>query len=78
MPSKYFVARGEGVVTDITPASAGWGYSGLRVVDLAPGESTEFVADGIEFIVLPLSGLPSLHWPWVPAHRVPPWPNSMR
>ena len=56
MPSKYFVPHGNGVVTNITPDSAGWGYSGLTVIDLAAGESTEFVAEGIEFIVLPLSG----------------------
>ena len=56
MSSKYFVPAGVGVVTDITPESAHWGYSGLKVVDLAAGESTEFVADGIEFIVLPLAG----------------------
>ena len=26
----------------ITPESAGWGYSSLRVVTLAPGQSIEF------------------------------------
>ena len=56
MTSKYLVAAGKGVVTDITPTSAGWGHSGLKVVDLEAGESTEFTADGIEFLVFPLSG----------------------
>jgi len=59
MPSEHLVpanAAGNNVVTDITPASANWGYSGLKVVDLEAGESTEFTADGIEFIVFPLSG----------------------
>ena len=54
--NKYFRPAGAGLVTDITPDNAGWGWSGLRVVDLAPGESTVFAAEGIEFIVLPLSG----------------------
>ena len=59
MPSEYLVpanVAGNNVVTDITPASANWGYSGLKVVDLEAGETTEFTADGIEFIVFPLSG----------------------
>ena len=53
---EYFRAAGKGVVTDIDPENAGWGWSGLRVIDLAPGESTRFDADGVECIVLPLSG----------------------
>ena len=40
----------------IDPASAGWGYSGLRVIDLAPGESVTVDSDGTEFLALPLSG----------------------
>jgi len=56
MTQRFFRAAAQGVVTDIDPESAGWGWSGLRVVDLAPGESLDFDADGIEFLVLPLSG----------------------
>lgn len=41
---------------DVTPESAGWGYSGLRVVHLAPGGSHTFDSGGSEWIVLPLSG----------------------
>lgn len=41
---------------DITPQSAGWGWSGLRVATLAPGESVTVASDGTEFLVLPLSG----------------------
>ena len=40
----------------ITPESAGWGYSSLRVLTLAPGESVEFDTESDEMIVLPLSG----------------------
>jgi 5-deoxy-glucuronate isomerase len=42
--------------TDITPESAGWGYSGLRVVELAPGGSVEIRTGKDELLVLPLSG----------------------
>ncbi|HEY4991940.1 MAG TPA: 5-deoxy-glucuronate isomerase [Nakamurella sp.] len=40
----------------ITPESAGWGYSSLRVVTLPPGGSVEFGTGPDEMIVLPLSG----------------------
>jgi 5-deoxy-glucuronate isomerase len=40
----------------ITPESAGWGYSSLRVLTLAPGQSVEFDTESDEMIVLPLSG----------------------
>ena len=40
----------------ITPESAGWGYSSLRIVTLAAGESFEFATGSDEMIVLPLSG----------------------
>jgi len=40
----------------ITPESAGWGYSSLRVVTLAPGETLDFATGSDEMIVLPLSG----------------------
>lgn len=56
MSSKYFRKAGEGVVTDIDPDNAGWGWSGLKVVDLAPGESTTCTSNGTEFLVFPLWG----------------------
>jgi 5-deoxy-glucuronate isomerase len=41
---------------EIDPASAGWGYSSLRVLDLAPGASHRFTTGGDETLVLPLAG----------------------
>ncbi|MFI7870237.1 5-deoxy-glucuronate isomerase [Streptomyces salinarius] len=41
---------------DVTPGSAGWGYSSLRVVHLPPGGSHTFDSGDSEWIVLPLSG----------------------
>ncbi len=41
---------------EVTPESAGWDYSGLRIVTLGPGEAGEFDTRGDEVIVLPLSG----------------------
>src|SRR4029079_15421236 len=40
----------------ITPGSAGWGYSGLRVLELAPGGAHTFATGDDEVIVLPLAG----------------------
>ncbi|MFJ8806942.1 5-deoxy-glucuronate isomerase [Streptomyces sp. NPDC102490] len=40
----------------VTPESAGWGYSGLRVLTLAPGAGHTFDSGESEWIVLPLSG----------------------
>jgi 5-deoxy-glucuronate isomerase len=45
-----------GVQLEITPETAGWGWSGLRVVALRPGESFTFETAESEVIVLPLSG----------------------
>lgn len=41
---------------DITPVSAGWGYSGLRTITLQPGESHAFTCAGLELLIIPLSG----------------------
>ncbi|MFF9670375.1 5-deoxy-glucuronate isomerase [Streptomyces eurythermus] len=41
---------------DIGPETAGWTYSGLRVVELAPGGSHTFATGDSEWIVLPLQG----------------------
>ena len=40
----------------ITPETAGWGYSSLRVVTIEPGASVEFGTESDEMIALPLSG----------------------
>jgi len=40
----------------ITPKSAGWGYSGLRVLNLPAGGSAEFDTGSEEMVLLPLSG----------------------
>ncbi|WP_395728469.1 5-deoxy-glucuronate isomerase [Nakamurella sp.] len=39
----------------ITPESAGWGYSSLRVITLRPGQRVEFATGQSEWIVLPLT-----------------------
>jgi 5-deoxy-glucuronate isomerase len=40
----------------VTPENAGWGYSSLRVLELAAGESVTFATGPDEMVVLPLSG----------------------
>jgi 5-deoxy-glucuronate isomerase len=40
----------------VTPESAGWAFSGLRVIELVPGESRSFDTGPDEMVVLPLSG----------------------
>lgn len=40
----------------VTPESAGWGYSSLRVLTLAPGVDVTFDTGEHEMIALPLSG----------------------
>ena len=41
---------------EVTPESAGWRYSGLRVLELAAGGEHSFETGGFECLVLPLSG----------------------
>ena len=41
---------------EITPTSAGWGYSSLRVTTLDAGAEHRFSCEGEEIIVVPLSG----------------------
>jgi 5-deoxy-glucuronate isomerase len=41
---------------DVTPESAGWGYSGLRVVELAPGGEYRCATGHDEVVVVPLAG----------------------
>jgi 5-deoxy-glucuronate isomerase len=46
----------DGFSVDISPASAGWDYSSLKVLTLAAGRTTTFATERSEWIVLPLSG----------------------
>jgi 5-deoxy-glucuronate isomerase len=46
--------RPEAVV--VTPDNAGWDYSGLRILHLAPGETFDLATADQETIVVPLSG----------------------
>jgi len=41
---------------EVTPQSAGWGYSSLRVLSLGPGQSRELDTAGEEMFVVPLAG----------------------
>ena len=43
-------------VREITPESAGWGYSGLRIVELGEGQSETIATEGSEYVVVSLSG----------------------
>ncbi|MFI7548012.1 5-deoxy-glucuronate isomerase [Actinoplanes sp. NPDC049599] len=49
-------AESKPFVTVVTPESAGWGFSGLRIVDLAIGARVSFATGADEMIVLPLAG----------------------
>ncbi|WP_405733755.1 5-deoxy-glucuronate isomerase [Streptomyces sp. NBC_01537] len=40
----------------VTPESAGWGHSGLRILTLGPGQAHTLFTGEFEFLVLPLSG----------------------
>jgi len=57
---KLVIRRGETASGDlelvITPESAGWGYSSLRVLNLPAGGSAEFETGQDEMVLLPLSG----------------------
>jgi len=46
----------DGWTCAVTPEDAGWAYSGLRVLELAPGGSRTFVTGPDEMLVLPLRG----------------------
>ena len=49
-------AAGEGLDLEVTPESAGWGYSSLRVLTLAPGGSQRIDTGEDEIFVVPLQG----------------------
>lgn len=58
--SKYHLPQGTSADgpydLQITPESAGWGYSGLRILTLRPGEAHALSTGESEFLVLPLTG----------------------
>ena len=60
MNDKHIVRRGESADAAfslvVTPESAGWGYSGLRVLELAAVGSATFDTGEDETLVLPLAG----------------------
>ncbi|WP_332664093.1 5-deoxy-glucuronate isomerase [Aeromicrobium sp.] len=41
---------------EVTPESAGWTYCGLRILELAAGQSETMATDGSEYVVLSLGG----------------------
>jgi 5-deoxy-glucuronate isomerase len=49
-------AGADGFDLVVTPESAGWGFSGLRTLTLAPGARHTFATGADELLVLPLSG----------------------
>jgi 5-deoxy-glucuronate isomerase len=60
MNEKLYLPRGttaDGAWSlQVTPEQAGWAYSGLRVLELAPGGAHAFATGGEELVVLPLAG----------------------
>ena len=59
MESRYLLpygVSGSGYEVNVTPESAGWGYSSLKIISLEPTSSHRFQTDSDEVIVLPLSG----------------------
>ena len=58
--SRYVIRAGElahdSYELDLTPERAGWEWSSLRVVALAPGKPLTVPAGEHEYLVLPLSG----------------------
>lgn len=49
-------AEADGDPLVITPESAGWRYTGLRIVELGPGEARDLATARDEILVLPLRG----------------------
>jgi 5-deoxy-glucuronate isomerase len=54
--TRSFVVRRVDEPVEITPASAGWERSGLRILELAPGASGRVVCGVAEVVLLSLSG----------------------
>lgn len=62
--SRHLLRHGDSATTrfalQITPKSAGWAHSGLRIVELAAGGSVELDTADSEFVVISLSGAASI------------------
>ena len=60
MNSKLYLPAGSAAAgaydVEVTPESAGWGHTSLKIVTLPPGGSHEFATGDDEVIVLPLRG----------------------
>jgi 5-deoxy-glucuronate isomerase len=60
MESRYLLRSGftgsGSVEVEVTPESAGWGYSSLKIISLEPAGSHRFQTAADEVIVLPLNG----------------------
>jgi 5-deoxy-glucuronate isomerase len=60
MKSEFYLpagtAGGGAYEVEVTPESAGWGYSSLRIVQIAAGGTYQFSSAGDEVVVVPLSG----------------------
>ncbi|MGH3588972.1 MAG: 5-deoxy-glucuronate isomerase, partial [Pseudonocardia sp.] len=63
--TKHLIRRGETgegpFSLVVTPESAGWGFSSLRVLELPVGGSATFATGPDEMVVLPLSGGCTVH-----------------
>ncbi len=58
---RYLIRATDGpIITDITPESAGWAFSGLTVLELQPGQPATRDLAKDEALVVPLSGPVSL------------------
>ncbi|HEY8788281.1 MAG TPA: 5-deoxy-glucuronate isomerase [Actinopolymorphaceae bacterium] len=58
VPTNHFPAgslAADGASVVLTPETAGWTYSGLRVLDLVPGATVELASGPDEFVLLPLT-----------------------
>jgi len=53
---RYGTTTDDRFTLTVTPETAGWGWSGLRVLELAPGEHMTFGTGEDELLVLPLAG----------------------
>jgi 5-deoxy-glucuronate isomerase len=60
MNASYYLPAGRAAAGEydvqVTPESAGWGYTSLKIVALPPGGSHDFATGDDEVIVLPLHG----------------------
>jgi 5-deoxy-glucuronate isomerase len=58
--SRYVIRKNESSVepftVEISAKSAGWGFCGLRILELGPGEARSFDTDDSETLVLSLAG----------------------